>query len=85
MTQWVKTHTEDIDVSILLAYEGYSYWEGVTLLRDFSNTHVAQFLPSGRLPSPRVKKKRFVSRRHIATAVAVDLWVLIKEACFVWC
>lgn len=31
MTQWVKTHTEDIDVSILLAYERYSYWEGVTL------------------------------------------------------
>lgn len=31
MIQWVKTHTEDIDISIFLAYEGYSYWEGVTL------------------------------------------------------
>lgn len=35
--------------------------------------------------SPGVKKKRFVSRQCVTTAVAVDLRALIKEACFVWC
>ena len=54
-------------------------------VRSFLNAHVEQLLPGGRLKSPGMKKKRFASCRRIATAVAVDLRALIKEACFVWC
>lgn len=39
---------------------------------------------AGGCRSPGVKKKRFVSRQCVTTAVAVDLRALIKEACFVW-